>query len=221
MRYIWLSFPLDINGPRPPAIPAPKLKPLYTVEKDDASVQILEVASHTGTHVDAPQHVSEMGLSILEFSPEEFIFTKPVVIDLQLGDTEIVKAQHLQDYKTQLVKADLALFRFGCGQIRRTDPKRFSTQCPGFGVESARWLRENCPKLRAAGMDVPSLACIASLDKTMASHNELLEGKGRRFLVIEDMNLEADLTGLCEVRINPWLVKGMDSGPCSIIGVFV
>jgi hypothetical protein len=33
------------------------------------------------------------------------------------------------------------------------------------------------------------------------------------------MNLEQDLTGLREVRLCPWLVEGMDSGPCSAIGV--
>ena len=46
-----------------------------------------------------------------------------------------------------------------------------------------------------------------------------LGGAGRRFLVIEDMDLEQDLSTLCEVRVNPWLVEGMDSGTCSVIGV--
>lgn len=69
------------------------------------------------------------------------------------------------------------------------------------------------------GMDVPSVACIAYLDETMACHNELLGGEGRRFLIIEDMKLDQDLAGQCEVRMSPWLVQGMDSGPCSIVGV--
>jgi hypothetical protein len=33
------------------------------------------------------------------------------------------------------------------------------------------------------------------------------------------MHLAADLSGLREVRVSPWLVKGMDSGPCTILGV--
>lgn len=53
----------------------------------------------------------------------------------------------------------------------------------------------------------------------MPAHNELLAGDGRRFLVIEEMNLDQDLKALIEVRVNPWLVQGMDSGPCSIVGV--
>ena len=216
----WLSFPLGIDDPRPPAIPAPELSDLYTIDKDGANVQILRVASHTGTHVDAPLHVTEGGLSITDFEVGEFVFTEPRVIDLALGDAEIVMPHHLEPYVAQLKEADIALFRFHYGRIRATDPDRFSLRCPGFGVESARWLRESCPELRAMGMDVPSLACIAFLDETMTAHNELLGGKGRRFLVIEDMNLDHDFAGISEVRLSPWLARGMDSGPCSVVGVW-
>jgi len=161
----------------------------------------------------------EGAFQITDFSPEELIFTRPTVVDLRLADATVVMPPHLEPYAERLEQADLALFRFGCGQTRRTDPQRFSTRCPGFGVESARWLRQTCPQLRALGIDVPSVAAIAHLEKTMSAHNELLAGDGRRFLIIEEMNLDQDLTALVEVRVNPWLVQGMDSGPCSIVGV--
>jgi arylformamidase len=218
-RYVWLSYPLDPHGPRPPAIPAPELEDLYTVAKDGANVQILRLANHTGTHLDTPRHVIEGGVSITEYSPEELIFSRPLVVDLPLGDAEIVIPEHLQAFTTGLQQADLALFRFGYGRVRATDPQRYSSRCPGFGVESARWLSTTCPQLRAMGLDVPSVATIAHLDKTMRAHNELLGRPGSRFLIIEEMKLDGDLAGLCEVRLSPWLVCGMDSGPCSIVGV--
>jgi len=40
----------------------------------------------------------------------------------------------------------------------------------------------------------------------MRAHNILLEGEGGRFIVIEEMDLDKDLTGLLEVRGSPWLV---------------
>ena len=208
-----------MEDPRPPAIPKPSLRPLYTVANDGASVHILEVASHTGTHVDAPCHVIDGAVQITEYLPEELIFTRPVVIDLHLGDAEVVMAEHLEPWRAALCSADIALLRFGYGRVRREDPERFSLRSPGLGTQAARWLRSTCPDMGALGLDVPSLACIAHLDETMAAHNELLSGSGRRFLVIEDMNLEHDLTGLSEVRVNPWLVSGMDSAPCSVVGV--
>ena len=51
-------------------------------------------------------------------------------------------------------------------------------------MESARFLLDNCPRLRGVGMDVPSLACIAFLEKTTVAHNVLLVGNGGRFLVV-------------------------------------
>lgn len=219
VSYIWLSHPLDIDGPRPPAIPAPTLRALYTIERDGASVQILELASHTGTHADAPRHVVEDGLTLLDLSPDEFVYRHPVVVDLHLGDREVVMPEHLEPHAPLLARAELALVRFGYGQRRKTDPEGFNTECPGFGVESASWIRDRCPGLRVLGLDVPSLACIARLEETMAAHNRLLEGAGRRFLVIEDMDLEKDLSGLVEVCLQPWLVTGMDSAPCSVVGL--
>jgi len=216
---IWLSFPLDVDGPRPPAIPAPTLSPFLTLEKDGATVQTLCVASHTGTHVDAPAHVIEGGLTLADFTPEAFVFHRPVVVDLRLPLRTVVLPAHLALLPPAARQADLLLLRFGCGALRRDDPARFSTECPGFGVEAARWLRAQCPDLRGLGLDVPSLACIADLERTMTAHHELLGGPGRRFLVIEDMDLDHDLAALREVRLGPWLVRGMDSGPCSVVGV--
>jgi arylformamidase len=218
---IWLSYPLAVSDPRPPAIPAPELTPLYTIQNDGANVQILRVANHTGTHVDAPRHVIADGLCLSDFAPEEFIFTRPVVVDLPLPDAAIVGPEHLEPLSDLLKEADLALFRFGYGAVRRNDPQRYSERCPGFGVPGGRWLRTHFPDLRAIGMDVPSVACIASLDETMACHHELLGGAGRRFFILEDMSLDQDLSTLREVRMNPWMVRDMDSGPCSVVGLLL
>lgn len=218
-RIIWLSYRLDVNGPRPPAIPAPSLEPLYTIEKDQASVQILRVANHTGTHVDTPAHVIPDGLTLDDYLPEEFMFSRPAVVDLPLPPKAIVQAKDIEPLLNSARGADILLVRFRCGAMRENEPDMFAAESPGFGVEAARVVRERCPKLRCLGLDVPSLACIAHLDETMAAHNELLGGKGRRFLVIEDMDLRGDLDGLREVRVNPWLVRGMDSAPCSVVGI--
>ncbi len=220
LKLVWLSHPLGIDDPRPPAIPAPQLSDLYTIEKDGANVQILRLASHTGTHLDSPRHVIPDGLVIGDFDPQELIFTRPVVVDLRLPDATIVGPEDLEPFSATLAGADMALFRFGYGRVRCQEPQRFSSRCPGFGIESGQWLRLAAPTLRAIGMDVASVACIAHLEKTMAVHHELLGGQSRRFLIIEDMNLEHDLTGLREVRVSPWLVREMDSGPCSVVGCF-
>lgn len=218
-KMIWLSYPLDPRGPRPPAIPAPSLVDLYTVEQDDASVQTLTVASHTGTHLDTSAHIMNGGTYITDFSPESLVFHHPVVIDLNLRDKQTVQPSHLEPFAPLIKTADIVMFRFGYGLVRQNDPARFSSCCPGFGKDAAQWLLDCNESLRAVGMDVPSFACIADLDITMQAHNVLLERPDCAFLILEEMNLDNDLSGLVEVRVNPWMVLGMHSGPCTIVGV--
>ncbi|NPV87612.1 MAG: hypothetical protein HPY45_16565 [Anaerolineae bacterium] len=218
--YIFLNYPLSPDDPNPPAIPKPEFTPFLSLKAgNEANVTTIKLVSHTGTHVDAPCHVIENGITITDFKAEEFLFHRPLVFDLLLPDETIVLPEHLMPLLERDTQADILLFRFDYGVVRRSDPLRFSLRSPGFGVESVKWLLDHFPCLRAVGMDVPSLACIVALDKTMAAHNVLLAGNGGRFLVIEDMNLDQDLTGLSQVIVAPWMIRDLDGSPATIFGV--
>ncbi len=220
-RIVFLGYPLSKDAPNPPAIPPIRLTPFLSLEKGDgANVTLVQAASHTGTHIDVPSHVAAKGLTLSEFRPQDFTFTRPVVIDLHLNDGQIVQPADLKPFMRLAKDADLLLCRFGYAEIRKTDPGRYSARCPGFGVDSARYIKEELPGLRALGMDVPSLACIQYLDQTMQAHNILLEGPGRRFLVIEDMKLDDDLRDLTDVIVAPWWIAGLDGGPSMVFGIF-
>jgi kynurenine formamidase len=215
--YIYLTYPQRSDAPGPPAIPTLEHSPFLTVDKDGANVTMLKLTSHTGTHLDVPRHVFNDGLSLTDLSPSDFIFTHPVIIDLPAEDAHVVSTDDLRPFVSVGAQADLLLFRFGYADIRRMDKARFSTQSPGFGVESAQFLRNYFPRLRGLGMDVPSLSCIAYLDQTFQAHHVLLGGTGRRFIVIEDMNLAHDLSGLEQVIAAPLLVDNLDGSPCTVI----
>lgn len=217
-KYIFLGFPQRMNAPSPPAIPSIELSPFLTIDTDGANVTLMKLTSHTGTHMDAPYHVIANGLTISDLEPGDYVFERPYVIDLPLEDMEIVQPEDLEPFIAGGQEADLLLVRFGYGPVRRADPDRYSIKSPGFGVESADYLRQSFPRLRGLGMDVPSLSCIEYLDETMAAHHVLLGGEGRRFIVIEDLNLEQDLTGLSKVIVAPLMVENMDGAPVNVIG---
>ncbi|MGH2346333.1 MAG: cyclase family protein, partial [Chloroflexota bacterium] len=201
----------------PLAIPVP-LEPFLTLERGGARVYRLELANYSGTHVDAPAHVIADGLRLEEFRPEELWFRRPVVVDVQAPDDGMLEPADLHPHAATIDGADLLLLRFGYGAVRTGDPARYGSRCPGLSVAAADYLRETYPGLRALGMDVPSIACIAHLELTMPAHHALLGGAGRRFLIIEDMRLDADLSALHTVFLAPWLVVGMDSAPCAVYG---
>lgn len=219
-RLIQLSFPMSVESPVPPAIRPLEVTPRYQIRNGgDANVYRLAFDNHSNTHVDAPAHVVEGGLCIEDFTWRDLIYLHPAIIDLSLPDEAVVQPEDLAPHLPVLREADILLVRFGYGRVRREQPERYINRCPGFGVAAAEYLRAHLPALRAIGLDVPSLACIAHLSETMGAHHVLLQGAERRFLIIEDMDLEADLGGLVQVLVVPWLVTGVDSVPCAVLGL--
>ncbi len=218
-EFIYLSFPLRPDAPSPPAIPTIELEPFLTLEEDGANVTKMTLTSHTGTHLDTPHHVIEDGLTLTGFEPKDFVFSRPGVIELGMGEGEIVQPEQLEPHVELNLEADFLLFQFGYAEVRREDKERFSVKSPGFGVDSARYLRQSFPALRGMGMDVPSLSCIERLDETMPAHHELLGGEERRFIVVEDMDLDHDLAKLKRVIVAPLLVDDIDGGPVTVFGV--
>lgn len=218
-RYVFLNYPLSPDTPSPPAIPSMHQEPFLTIDRDGANVTMLQFTSHSGTHLDTPYHVIPTGLNLTQLTPADFVFTTPIIFDLPLEDCVVVQPEHLAPFVEAGQGADLLLFRFGYASVRRSDPERFSTKCPGFGIESARFLRENFPHMRGLGMDVPSLSCIEYLDETMEAHHVLLGGEDRSFIVIEDMNLDQDLAALTTIVVAPLMVDHIDGAPCTVIGM--
>jgi len=218
-KFIMLSFNLSQNGPLPPAIPPINIERLFDIKNGDAANgYILTFANHSGTHVDAPQHVDSSGLSITQFDLDEFVFRSPLFINIDAADDELIRSKHLESYSDRLKLCDMLIIKTGYSRIRSTDPQRYCLHGPGFSIEGAEYLRE-FTNLRALGMDTISFACISHLDEGMEAHKVLLIGEGRRFLIIEDVDLDEDTSDIKQVILMPWMIEGIDSAPCSLIGI--
>jgi arylformamidase len=218
-RIVLLSHPFNPADPLPPAIPPGRIEPFMTLDRDGARTYRLSLVNHSGTHADAPAHVIASGHRIADLAPTDFVFHRPVLIDLTAADDAVIEPEDFLPHADALREADLALLRFNYGEVRRNDPARYSSHCPGLSVAAAEYLRTTCPALRGLGMDVPSIAVIAHLEETMPAHHALLDGPGRRFLIVEDMCLEGDLGDLQAVFVAPWLIAGIDSAPCAVYGL--
>ncbi len=218
MKLIWLSYPMSTTAPRPPAIPAPSVSEFQSIEKDGANVQFLQCYNHTGTHLDTAAHVLLNGASIVEFVPEELIYRKIKIIDLTgTADDTVVTAELLEPWFTEPSDADALLVRFGVEDRRKNDHARFSNHCPGFSIPAAEYIHQKMPQLRMIGTDVPSIACIHSLDETMKAHNAFFEKASTpHFIIIEEMKLDADLSKVQTMLVSPWLHEDMNCGPCVI-----
>lgn len=214
----WLSYPLGMTAPRPPAIPAPELTEFMSIKETGANVQYLKCYNHTGTHLDTAAHVFEEGISIEEFEPEDLVYRKVLVLDFSyIAPDTVIKEEHLRSFLEEKREEEALIVRFGVEKLRRESPDDFSNHCPGFGKEAAEYIHNQMPSLRMIGTDVPSIACIAYLDETMEAHNEFFKRAGtEKFIIIEEMRLEKEVKNIQKIVVSPWLVEGMNSGPCVI-----
>jgi len=220
-RWILLSYDLDESSPLAPGTPAMSRTPRSSIAAGDVSNLVdVSLCTHSGTHVDAPRHFAAEGACITDFDVNEFRFRRPLVLDLPLPEGLLVQPEHFRPHETAIRGCDILLLRTGFSKLRRTDPERYRLHGPGLSEAAARYIVRSFRELRAIGLDSISLASMDRLDEGIRAHQVLLGG-ARRFLIIEDLNLGFDLSGLMEVMVFPFRISGIDGSPCTVVGVVV
>jgi len=156
MKLIDLSQPIWDGCPNCPSHPAVRVEIIAGhAAQDDSTwhMERLEMASHTGSHLDAPLHKMPGGKSISQLPLETFV-GQAFIADLRLlqADEEIT-IEHLQSslpQAPQVLEDKIILLATGWGQKRaRTDEWLY--HAPFLGAEAARWLVEQ--KVRGVGID--------------------------------------------------------------------
>lgn len=184
-----------------------------------ANTGIVEIYTHYGTHCDLPYHFLDDGVDMTALDHRDFIFDRPRVVDVPLGDRELVTAAHLEPHDAAIAGADLLLLRSGFERHRASDRHRYEHDGPGFADDAARYLRR-FPDLRGVGLDWLSLCAVSNQDPGVAAHRTLLraDDAGRFVTIFEDVALSA-LDGATPARVlaMPLFIDGLDGSPCTVV----
>lgn len=86
--FIDLTHTIDNDTAPYPGDPAPWIEPALVFESAGCRVQRVSLATHSGTHIDAPAHVLENGRALAGFPLESFSGAA-VVLDCRDADGEI------------------------------------------------------------------------------------------------------------------------------------
>jgi kynurenine formamidase len=182
-----------------------------------SNVFTVTLCNHVGTHIDGPNHFGKNKKPLNSFDINDFVFERPLVLDLPKEDAGLITTEDLKPFAKQLAKCDLLLIRTGFGKIRSQDSDRYAAQSPGFTERAAVYLRDNFENISTIGMDTLSFACLQHIEEGIRAHQVLMDETERDIFLIEDMNLDFDLSNLKKIIIAPLFFEKLDSAPCTIL----
>lgn len=219
-KYIFLSHPISKDTPVYGGTPAPSITPHTKISEGHSSnTFIISIHNHTGTHVDAPAHFVEGGRAIYEYSLEELIFLKPLLIDCHAKVSDFIPLKEYVEENENAKDADILLLKTGFGRMRKK--RRYLNKNPCLKSKDVLWLRKKYPGIRALGVDTISISSTANRKEGRKAHRAAFKKEkslGEPLLIIEDMNLsELEQKNLIKkVIVVPWDVEKIDSAPCSV-----
>lgn len=174
--FIDLSVPINEQTPIYPGDPATKIEPAGVLAKDGYNDHYISLGTHVGTHIDAPLHMLEGGLSLDKVPVERFVGHGRLV-DVTGIDFEAVKQADIQE-------GDIVLFLTGMSD-KYQDPSYFENY-PAISEEVAKYLVE--AKVKMVGVDT----CSVDNQDGFPIHKILLAGK---VLIIENLTNLNQLAG--------------------------
>ncbi len=220
MKVQYLSYPLQrsipVYGNPKVNIPIEKIKSIE--EGDCANVFSFTIENHWGTHVDCPNHFFLNGSKITDYPADFWNFSNPQIIEVDLDKGELLKTNQLQSKVKS--NTDLLLLKSGWSKIRNN--KKYAIENPGIHPEVGFFIRNIYTSIRAIGIDWISVSSYMNREIGREAHKAFLNpnASGRPILIIEDMDLSADLSTLNNVWALPLRVEEIDSTHITVIGIF-
>ena len=202
-----------------------ELKQICSISEGDTSNNTeLSFPAHSGTHIDAPYHFDQKGLSLDQFPTEFWLCQSPFLIEYSAHAGEIITLTILLPLLQKIpAESDLLLIRSGMETLRQSDQETFIFHGAGLVPEIGLWLRKN-RKLKMIGFDWISLTCYENRSLGRVAHKVFLSSTSNEFenmkpiLIIEDMKLSEAPTALKSVLVSPLIYLKADGAPVSVWG---
>ena len=108
--YIRLSYDFSKQSPCPEGLWPLEIEHIHDMVKGTISnVYKMALCNHVGTHTDGPNHFNKDKRALNAFDIQQFIFDKPVIIDIPKTDGQLVWKEDLLSHKDKILDCDLLL----------------------------------------------------------------------------------------------------------------
>ena len=208
--WVDISRPIDATTPVYEGDVVPRMQRATLLNKDDPdsyNSSVLELGTHTATHIDPPIHVCHSGETVDQIDLD-ILCGEALVLDLR--GVRSVRAEHLARHQADLSAAKRVLLRTdGSDEWQQG----FRRDYAHLTLEAARWLRSHTP-VQLLGIDTWSIEVWDS--PGFPVHKALLCQRPP-IIVAEGLSLRDISQGWYELVLLPLFLRGADGGPARAI----
>jgi arylformamidase len=220
--FVEMAYPVSPDMPVYPGLPRDAFVALSRIARGEGvNTSSVTHPLHNGTHVDAPFHFDDHGLTIDRIPVDAFVFAAPLVVSRPLATGETFRREDLEAVGPSLLRADLLIFCSGYHALRR-DASRYADDFPSLSEEAARFIRTELLNVKAVAIDALSIeSCTTGPRTGNAVHHALLDGTlhpTRPLLVFEDVNVQPILERVVRrILAFPIRFVGLEASPVAMV----
>jgi arylformamidase len=175
MEFIDISMKIEEGMPVYPGNPEPEIEMYREIPEDSTTESRICIGSHTGSHVDAPEHVMEDSKSVSEMELENF-YGEAQVLDLTEEGREINR----EALEEKDIKEDIVLLKTENSEKRT---KNFRENFAYLALSGVEHLIEE--DVETVGIDYLSLVEFEGGEEAEKAHSKA----NMEMTVIEGLNL--------------------------------
>ena len=209
MRIFDVTVPITETMPVWPGRPRVRIEQLSRMDRGDPSnVSRLEIGSHTGTHVDAPYHFVQRGMTV-DRLPLELLIGAAFILEVdqlegnRIDVYDLARNHFPRDTKRLLIKTTNSHF----WEDRLTE---FERDYVHLTPNAADWLVKRGVQL----LGVDYLSVEAFNDRDFRVHQALLSAG---VVIVEGLNLSRVPVGRCQLVCLPLKVQDSEAAPARVL----
>jgi arylformamidase len=210
MRIIDITVPTEAGMVVWPGDPAFALRQVSSIDKgQESNISLIRMSVHTGTHIDAPKHFFDSGMTIDQIPLEKLIGEALVLrIDnaIKTITKDVIKEHPLSE---RIGKVKKILFHTSNSKIWHNNPGDFQHDYVGIDTTGAEYLAQF--DLDLVGVDYLSIAPFVETD---APHKILLS---KDVVLLEGIDLSLVEEGFYEIYCLPLLLSSSEGAPTRVI----
>lgn len=174
----------------------------------------IHIGTHAGTHIDAPSHFIQDGLSIDKIEIEKFI-GKAFVHDLSYcPEFYQVKVSDLITLGKSEIQNQILIFKFGWALNFGKD--KYYTNQPFFSLEACNFILKLKPKIIGYDLAMPDNPLDNRASDCDSPAHKIFLGSG--IPLIENLNLPKNLPKEISIACQPLKLRELDGSPIRCIG---